>query len=100
MTIVILTRFSAVGQFVNVVLLLGLTALSALAFPLGFFSSIRTTVAQLLPTYYAMVQVRSVMLKGSNLTTFGDWLLGLVALIGLALVALKLAIVRYRRLAR
>jgi ABC-2 type transport system permease protein len=99
MTIVILTRFNAVGQFVNVVLLLGLTALSALAFPLGFFSSLRTTVAQLLPTYYAMVQVRSVMLKGSDLSVFADWFLGLVAITGLALLALKLAIVQYRRVA-
>jgi hypothetical protein len=46
-----------------------------------------------------MVQVRSVMLKGSDLSVFADWFLALVAVTGIALLALKLAIVQYRRVA-
>jgi ABC-2 type transport system permease protein len=96
-TVVILTRFSGAGQFVNLLAMLGLIALSGLAFPLGFFSPIRTQIAQLLPTHYAMVVVRSLMLKGSSLTTFTDWIAGIVGLFALSLVALEGAIIYYRR---
>ena len=96
-TIVVLARFSSVGQFVNLVVLLGLAGLSGLVFPLGFFSSLRTTIAQLLPTHYAMITVRSLMLKGSDVALFADWLAMLVVLQALALVALKGAVVYYRR---
>ena len=96
-TITILSRFSGVGLFVNVTAMLGVVALSALAFPLGFFSPIRTTVAQLLPTYYAGVITRSTMLKGSSLTTFADWLALLVGCLVVAAVALEGSIIYYRR---
>lgn len=97
MTIMIFTRFSGSGQFVNLVMMLGLIALSGLAFPLGFFSPLRTTIAQVLPTYYSMVMVRSFMLKDVDPGLFSDWLVGLVALQIAALVALKGTIVYYRR---
>lgn len=96
-TIMILSRFSGVGLFVNVTAMLGVVALSALAFPLGFFSPIRTTVAQLLPTYYAGVITRSMMLKGSSLTTFTDWLALLVGSLIVAAIALEGSIIYYRR---
>lgn len=95
--VMILSRFSGVGLFVNVTAMLGVVALSALAFPLGFFSPIRTTVAQLLPTYYAGVITRSVMLKGSRLATFADWLALLVGCLVAAAVALEGSIIYYRR---
>lgn len=97
MTILILSRFSSVGLFVNVTLMLGLVAMSAFAFPLGFFSSLRTTIAQLLPTYYAGVMTRSVMLKDSSLATFSDWVLGIGLLLVVAGLACKASIVHYRR---
>jgi ABC-2 type transport system permease protein len=96
-TVMILTRFSGAGQFVNLLTMLGLIALSGLAFPLGFFSSLRTEAAQLLPTHYAMIAVRSFMLKGSSISTFADWIAGFVGLLVLALLVLKGAIVYYRR---
>ncbi len=96
-TIMVLSRFSSVGLFVNVTLMLALVALSALAFPLGFFSTIRTTVAQLLPTYYAGVMTRSLMLTESSPTVFADWFGGLIVAIVLAGVALKGSIIYYRR---
>jgi len=96
-TVMIFSRFSGVGLFVNVTAMLGVVGLSALAFPLGFFSPLRTTVAQLLPTYYAGVITRSMMLKGSTLGTFADWLALLVGCLGLAVIALEGSIVYYRR---
>lgn len=99
MTIMVLTRFSSVGQFTNVVLMLGTIGLSALAFPVGFFSSIRTTIARLLPPHYSMIIARSTMLKEMQLSAFTDWVLGFLALIALGLLALKLSIVYHRRTA-
>ena len=96
-TIMILSRFSGVGLFVNVTLMLGTLALSALAFPIGFFSTTRTTIAQALPTYYTMVITRSTMLKGSEMGAFTDWYAAIVGLILLAGLALKGSIVYYRR---
>ncbi|MXR51861.1 ABC transporter [Halovenus sp. WSH3] len=96
-TVMILSRFSGVGLFVNVTAMLGVVALSALAFPLGFFSSLRTTVAQLLPTYYAGIIARSTMLKGASLGTFADWLAMLIGCLIAAVVALEGSIIYYRR---
>ena len=97
MTVTVITRFSAVGRFVNVVTMLGIVALSALAFPVGFFSPVRSTIARLLPTHYAMIIVRSRMMKESSLALFSDWLVGLLGLLVVIVVALKLSIVHYRR---
>jgi ABC-2 type transport system permease protein len=96
-TVMVLTRFSTVGTFANLVVMLGLLALSGLAFPRGFFSPLRTAIVQMLPTHYAILIVRSFMLKDASLTLFFDWIAGLVGLTVLALLVLKLAIVHYRR---
>jgi len=96
-TVTVLARFGAAGTFVNLVLMLGLLALSALVFPLGFFSTLRATIAGLLPTHYAMVVVRSLVLKDVSLATYLDFVGMLVGFTLLALVGLKLSLVRYRR---
>ncbi len=96
-TVMVLARFSAVGVFINLVVMLALLALSALAFPLGFFSSLRTSIAQLLPTHYAMIVVRSLMLKETSVWMFLDWIAGLAGITLVAMLALKLAVVWYRR---
>lgn len=96
-TVTVLTRFSSVGTFVNFVVMLALLVLSALAFPRGFFSDVRTVIAELLPTHYAVIAVRSFMLKDASVDTFLDWIVALGGLAVLALVVLKLAIVHYRR---
>lgn len=96
-TVMVLTRFSGVGLFANAALMLGTLALSGLAFPLGFFSPLRTTIARSLPTYYASVTVRSLMLKDVSVSLYADWLAGIAALTLLALLALKGSIVYYRR---
>lgn len=97
LAIMILTRFTGRGQFINLIVMLGVLALSALVFPLGFFSPVRTAIAQLLPTHYAMIVVRSLILKDVGIDLFTDWLLMLVGVQLLAIVALEFAIVTYRR---
>jgi len=96
-TVMVLARFDVVGRFVNVVLLLAVLGLSGLAFPVGFFSPIRTVLVRSVPTHYAMIVVRSAMLKDVELALFADWLAGLVGAVALAALGLKLAIVHYRR---
>jgi ABC-2 type transport system permease protein len=96
-TVMILTRFDSTGIFVNLVVMLGLIGLSALGFPIGFFSSVRTTVAQMLPTHYAIIMVRSMMMKGSEPGLFLDYIGLLAGLCLLSFVVLKATIVHYKR---
>ena len=97
MTITVLTRFQASGRFLNVVLLLGTIGLSGLAFPVGFFSPVRTTIARLLPTHYAMITIRSGMLKGAGVGDFFGWLAGLAVLAAVCVGALAASLAYYRR---
>jgi ABC-2 type transport system permease protein len=96
-TVMVLTRFSSVGTVLNLILMLGLMALSGLAFPRGYFSTTRTTIATLLPTHHGMIVVRSLMLKDVGAGTYLDVIGGLCGLTVLALLVLKLASVHYRR---
>lgn len=97
MAIMFLTRFSTSGRFLNVILLFGLFAFGGLIYPVGFFSSIRRTIARLVPVHYGMIVVRSAMLKEVPLGLFAEWIAGLLALLALAGIGLKLSIVVYRR---
>lgn len=96
MAIMIFFRFSTMGRFVNVVLLLGVVGFSGLGYPVGYFSTLRKTTVRLLPTHHSMIVARSSMLKGTDLSLFSDWLalLGIFALASVAL--LKLSAVYYR----
>lgn len=95
--IMLLTRFDTTGRFLNVVVLLAVLGFSGVAFPVGFFSPIRSTIVRAMPTHYATIVVRSSLLKGSSLATFADWLLGLAGVAALSLVVVGVAIVGYRR---
>ncbi|MFC7135254.1 MULTISPECIES: ABC transporter permease [Salinibaculum] len=97
MAVMVVFRFGTMGRFVNVVLLLAVVGFSGLAYPVGYFSALRKTLVRLFPTHYAMVITRSGMLKGLDLSLFLDWVAGLLAVAGLALLALKLSAVYYRR---
>lgn len=96
-TVMVLSRFSTAGSVLNLVIMLGLIALSGLAFPRGYFSTARTTIATLLPTHYGMIVIRSLMLKDVGATTYLDLIGLLCGLTVVALLALKLAVVHYRR---
>ncbi len=96
-TVMILSGFDTLGRFVNVVLLLGTVGFSGLAYPVGYFSPLRKELVRMVPTHYAMIVTRSSMQKELGLAPFADWLAGLAGFALLALVALKLAAVSYRR---
>lgn len=81
----------------NLGLALGAVALSSFLFPVGFFSSTQVTIARALPTHYAVVAARSAMLRDVPVSLYADYLLYLLAATVVALLALKLAMVRYER---
>jgi ABC-2 type transport system permease protein len=96
-TVMILLRFGTLGRFVNVVLLLGAVGFSGLAYPVGYFSPLRKEIVRAVPTHYSMIVTRSSMLKGLDVGLFADWLLALAGVTLVALLAVKLAAVYYRR---
>jgi ABC-2 type transport system permease protein len=97
MAIMVVTRFSTLGRFLNVVVMLGLLGFSGLAYPVGYFSPLRKLVVRAIPVHHATIVVRSSMLKDVPLSVFTDLLLGLGAVAVGALLVLKLSAVYYRR---
>lgn len=96
MSIMILMRFSTMGRFVNVVLLLGIVGFSGLGYPVGYFSTLRKTAVRILPTHHTMIIARGSMLKGLELSLFTDWLLLLGGFTLGTLLLLKGSVVYYR----
>ena len=99
MAVMVVTRFSTLGRFLNVVLLLGLLGFSGLAYPVGYFSPLRKLVVRLVPVHYSMIVTRSSMLKGVDVGLYAEMLLGLAGVTLAALLVLKLSAVYYRRVA-
>ena len=97
MTVMVLTRFSGDGQFINLLLMLGVLVASGIDLPLGVISDFRPTIAQLSPIHYATVAARSLMLKDVSVGMYSDMILYLAGSQVIALVVLKGAIVYYRR---
>jgi len=96
MAVMVAFRFSTMGRFINVVLLLGVVGFSGLGYPVGYFSALRKTLVRLMPTHHTMIVARSAMLKGLDWTLFSDWLLALGGFTLATLVFLKLSAVYYR----
>ncbi|MDY6780065.1 MAG: ABC transporter permease [Halobacteria archaeon] len=99
LAVTVVSKFSALGRFVNVVLMLGVVGFSSFVFPVGFFSPLRGYVARRMPTYYSMVIVRGASIKDLSASFYTDWLAGLALLTLVSLAALKLSIEHYRRTA-
>jgi ABC-2 type transport system permease protein len=97
MAVVVATRFTGTGQFINLLLLIGVAGGSTIDFPRGVASSIRPVIAELSPVHYAMIAARSLMLKDVSVSVYLDMILVLVGLQVLALFALKGSIIYYRR---
>ena len=83
--------------FVNVGVVFGLIALSSLVYPVGFFSTTRKAIARALPTHYATVTTRSAMLRDAPATLYADYVLVLVLSAVVALIALQVTLIQYRR---
>lgn len=91
------SRLRRTGIYLNIGVMTGILALSSFVFPVGFFSSIRKTIALTLPTYHSMVMVRSTMMKGTSLALFSprfELLVGFTVVMG---VLLRSSINYYRR---
>jgi ABC-2 type transport system permease protein len=97
MAVMVASRFGGTGQFVNLLLMLGVLGVSAIDFPRGVVSATRPGIAELLPTHWGMVATRSLMLKDVPVGMYTDMILSLVGLQVLGLIALKGSIVYYRR---
>jgi ABC-2 type transport system permease protein len=97
MSIMILTKFSTFGRFVNVAALFAAITFSSLVYPVGFFSPLRREIARLIPLHYSMIVTRSLTLKDVSVGLFADWLVLLVGFTALTGLLLKLSIVRYEQ---
>jgi ABC-2 type transport system permease protein len=95
--VMILTNFSTLGRFLNVVFMFAVLTFGGLMYPVGFFSPLRRELARLIPVHYSMILVRSGMLRGATISAYLDWLVGLAVVVIGAGIVLELAIVRYRR---
>lgn len=98
-TIMILAEFSMLGRFANVAVMFGLLTVSSLVYPVGFFSPVRKEIARQIPLHYSMIIARSLSLRGMQIGTFADWVIGLCGFTLVTLIGLKLAIERYTRTA-
>lgn len=96
-TIMFVTKLRRAGIFVNIGVMVGVLALSSFVFPVGFFSSVRKTIALTLPTYHSMVMMRSTMIKGVTLGLFRPRFEILVAFTILTALVLRSSIGYYRR---
>jgi ABC-2 type transport system permease protein len=96
-SIMILTKFSTFGRFLNVAALFAAITFSSLVYPVGFFSPLRREIARLIPLHYSMIITRSLTLKDVPTSLYADWLVLLVGFTALTGLLLKLSIVRYER---
>jgi ABC-2 type transport system permease protein len=96
-SIMLLTRFSDAGQSLNLLVLLGFVAVSAIAFPRGAVSPTRADVAQFLPTHHAAVTARSLLLRDVSVGPYLGRIGTVVAMLAVAAVLLVGAINYYRR---
>lgn len=97
LTVMVLSRFSGAGQFANLLLMLGVLGASAIDFPRGLASSIRPQIAVLTPTHHIMIAIRSLMLKDLPVTDFTGKILFMLVATAVAVVALKVSIIYFRR---
>lgn len=96
-SVMLVTRFTTLGRFINVVLLFAGVTFSSLMYPVGFFSPLRRTIARLLPLHHSMIVARSLSLKEVSTGLYLDRLLLLVGFTAVCAVVLKLSIERYKR---
>ncbi len=91
------SKLRRTGLYLNIGAMVGTLALSSFVFPVGFFSTIRKTIALSLPTYHSMVMIRSTMMKGVSLTLFSPRFELLVVFTVVTGVLLRSSIAYYRR---
>jgi ABC-2 type transport system permease protein len=95
--VMLVTRLSTLGRFVNVVFMLGLLTFSGILYPAGFFSPLRRAIVRLSPVHYSMIVFRSMTMRSTAITQYGDMIAGLLGTTLVSFVVLKLAIRQYER---
>lgn len=92
LAVLFLMRLRQAAVFVNLGLAIGVLTLSGLVYPVGFYSAVRKTISQSLPTHYSLVTLRGTMLRGQSLAFYEEhltWLgaasVGAVLLLGVAI---------------
>jgi ABC-2 type transport system permease protein len=96
-SIMALTRFSDAGQSLNLLVLLGVLGVSAIAFPRGAAAPARADVAQFLPTHHAAVTVRSLLLRDVSVAPYLGRIATILAMLAVAAVLLAGSLSYYRR---
>jgi len=91
------TRFTAWGRLVNLLVLLFLFVFSGLLYPVGFFSTARRELVRLVPIHYSVVMTRGFVLREAPLVAYADWLVGLLGLVAVALLVVGLSVAHYER---
>lgn len=97
MAVAFLTGLRRGALAVNAGLLAVVLATSSLIYPAGFFSSIGGVATRFVPTHYAMVMLRMATLRDASTGLYPEYLAYLVVTAVLAVIALQVGIVRYRR---
>lgn len=93
--VTLVTRFTALGRVLNILLLLFLFVFSGLLYPVGFFSTARRELVRLVPVHYSAVMVRGFALRDAPLAAYADWLAGLLGLVAVGLLAVRLSVTYY-----
>jgi len=91
------TDFSDAGRVLNVVCFFVLVVLSNLAYPAGFFSPLSKFVARHNPLHYAMIVVRSELLRSVPARVYAPWIAAVAVVAGLSLSGMWLMIETYKR---
>lgn len=91
------TQLKKTGLFLNVGIAVISLALSALIFPVGFFSSIERLIANLLPTWYSVATIRSAMLRDVSMLNYLDYFGYIIGATILSIVMLKMSLIYYKR---
>lgn len=97
LAILFVMRLRQAAVFVNLGLAVGVLSLSGLIYPVGFYSEIRLTIARALPPHYALITIRSTMLRDTPLALYGDYIGWIAGATVLALLALAGGIRYYER---
>lgn len=98
-SVMLVTKFSTLGRFVNIVLLFVGLLFANMVYPAGFFSPLRRELARWIPLHYSMILARSEMLKPVSLMLFTDWVAALLGVTAVAAIVLTLSTTYYARTA-
>lgn len=93
----LLAGFGVWGRILNLLVLLFVLGFSGVVYPVGFFSPARRWVVRQVPTHYAVVTIRGLVLRGQPISAYADWLGGLVAAVGVAALVAGGTIELYER---